>query len=115
MAFISSHTLNGVDGTHASDILVTLTRLGEKAPLFTTRMDSAGRLSQEVDIADSDPAMIYELVFATAPYWLTRNLPTENNQIIFDIVLRFRMPDPYGKYHMPIILSPNSYSTWASS
>jgi len=29
--------------------------------------------------------------------------------------LRFAMPDPEGTYHMPIILNPNSYSTWMSS
>jgi len=32
-----------------------------------------------------------------------------------EIALRFVMPDAEGAYHMPIILNPNSYSTWMSS
>jgi 5-hydroxyisourate hydrolase len=35
--------------------------------------------------------------------------------IMREIVLRFEMPDPSAQYHMPVILSPNSYSAWWSS
>ncbi|GIS11044.1 MAG: hypothetical protein CM15mP115_01950 [Alphaproteobacteria bacterium] len=36
-------------------------------------------------------------------------------QICEEIVIRFRMPDPNRRYHIPIIMSPNSYSCWWSS
>jgi 5-hydroxyisourate hydrolase len=32
-----------------------------------------------------------------------------------EIVLRFAMPDPASRYHMPVILSPHGYSVWWSS
>ncbi|MFV1602716.1 MULTISPECIES: hydroxyisourate hydrolase [unclassified Phaeobacter] len=115
MALISSHTLNGTDGTHAGGIAVRLTRMGDETPLFSTRMDDGGRLSQEVDLSAADQNTIYELTFQTAPYWAARGLPQGDERIIGEIVLRFSMPDPGGKYHMPVILNPNSYSTWASS
>ena len=114
MALISSHTLNGNDGTHAGGIAVRLTRVGDTTPLFSTEMDAGGRLSQEVDLSGSDPSDIYELTFQTDAYWAARGLPRGDERIIGEIVLRFSMPDPNGKYHMPIILNPNSYSTWAS-
>jgi 5-hydroxyisourate hydrolase len=31
------------------------------------------------------------------------------------IASRFRMPEPDGTYHSPIIMSPNGYSVWASA
>lgn len=114
MATLSSHTLNGTDGTHAGGIPVRLARIGGEV-IFETEMDAGGRLSQDIPADRIDPAAIYELVFRTAPYWASRNVPREGPQIMAEIVLRFAMPDPEGRYHMPLILNPNSYSTWWSA
>lgn len=110
MAVLSSHTLNGTDGTHAGGIAVTLTNLTDGTIVFTARMDDGGRLSQDIDAQVIDPDVTYELVFDTGPYWAARNFPATVTQI----ALRFAMPDPEGKYHMPVILNPNSYSMWTS-
>lgn len=114
MAVVSSHTLNGVDGTHAGGIKVELRRLGDVAPLFAATMGDGGRLSENVELTGADPDAMYEMVFHTAAYWAARGLPQGAGRIIPEVVLRFSMPDPDGRYHMPIILSPNGYSTWAS-
>jgi 5-hydroxyisourate hydrolase len=110
MAVVSSHTLNSLDGTHAGGIKVTLTQIGADTPLFATQMDAGGRLSEVIDFAGVDTDAIYELVFETAPYWKERGTA----QSIPEIVLRFKMLDPAGKYHMPIILSPHGYSMWSA-
>ena len=73
-------------------------------------MDDGGRLSQDIDAQVIDPDVTYELVFDTGLYWAARNIPATVTQI----ALRFAMPDPKGKYHMPVILNPNSYSMWTS-
>ena len=112
MATITSHTLNGTDGTHASGIKVTLTRLGHVNELiFETIMDENGRLEQEVAADQIVPNATYELVFNTGSYWKQRHILGAIPQI----VLRFLMPDENAKYHMPVILNPNSYSVWRSS
>ncbi|MFW2447364.1 MAG: hydroxyisourate hydrolase [Qipengyuania pacifica] len=110
MAMLSSHTLNGSDGTHAGGIAVTLTNLTDGTVVFTARMDEGGRLSQDIDAQLIYPDVTYELVFDTGLYWAARNIPATVTQI----ALRFAMPDPEGKYHMPVILNPNSYSMWTS-
>jgi|TARA_B110000259_G_scaffold107628_1_gene123360 5-hydroxyisourate hydrolase len=111
MAVITSHTLNGTDGTHAAGISVTLTRLGQvNEVIFTTVMDAGGRLEQEIAAHQIDPNATYELVFETGPFWSDRNI----TGAIPQIVLRFLMPDQKGQYHMPVILSPNSYTVWRS-
>lgn len=111
MAILSSHTLNGTDGTHAGDIAVTLTNLTSGTVVLSTAMDDGGRLSQDIPAERIDPAATYELVFATADYWSAKNIPATVTQI----ALRFSMRDPKGAYHMPVILNPNSYSMWMSA
>ncbi|MDG1170001.1 MAG: hydroxyisourate hydrolase [Sulfitobacter sp.] len=111
MAMLTSHTLNGTDGTHAGEIAVTLTNLTSGAVVLTAAMDDVGRLSQDIPLKHIDVEATYELVFDTGPYWAARKMPATVTQI----ALRFAMPDPKGGYHMPVILNPNSYSMWMSA
>ncbi len=113
MATVSSHTLNGVDGSHAGGIAVRLVNLTNGETLFDIVMDDAGRLQQ--DIVNPDPKATYELVFQTGAYWQGRVEPTHGARIMPEIVVRFTMPDPAGRYHIPLILSPHGYSLWSST
>ncbi|KIC20365.1 5-hydroxyisourate hydrolase [Leisingera sp. ANG-Vp] len=118
MATVSSHTLNGVDGTHAGGINVSLYQLsgsGIRSVIFDTETDSGGRLREDIDPSRIDTQATYELVFETGPYWVAKNGAPLAGRHIRQIVLRFEMPKPEGLYHMPVILGPNTYSTWASS
>jgi len=115
MAVISSHTLNGVDGTHAGGIRVQVHERISGKLLFDSKTDDGGRLLQEVDISASGSDATYEMVFETGPYWQARDVPRKTPQIMTDVVVRFQMPDPDARYHIPVILSPNSYSVWWSS
>lgn len=111
-AVVSSHMLDGRDGTHAGGIPVRLVNLTTGAEVFAAQTDAGGRLSRSVDLAGADPADRYEMTFLTGPYWRARGVA--HDRVIDEIVLRFSMPDPAARYHMPLILSPNGYSCWAS-
>ncbi|NBT33806.1 MAG: hydroxyisourate hydrolase [Rhodobacteraceae bacterium] len=111
MAKLTSHTLNGSDGTHAGGIAVTLRDPGSGTVLLTAEMDAGGRLAANIAAEKIDPFATYELVFETGPYWAARGVTAS----VQEIALRFAMPDPEGAYHMPVILNPNSYSMWISS
>ena len=112
MATISSHTLNGVDGTHAEGIAVTLRDTETGGIIFEDVTGSGGRLVREVGPECLGGAGRYELTFATGAYWAARG--HADKRIVDEIVLRFSIDDPGGSYHMPIILTPHSYSTWKS-
>jgi 5-hydroxyisourate hydrolase len=91
---------------------VTLMRLGQvNEIIFTSVMDNGGRLEQEIASDQIDPNATYELVFDTGNFWKQRDILGAIPQI----VLRFLMPDENAKYHMPVILNPNSYTVWRSS
>ena len=101
-ATISTHVLNGADGTHSSGVAVRLINLTTGVTLFAEETGSGGRLSHKVDLTGSDPMDRYELSFTTAAGAME------------EIALRFGMPDPEGRYHVPLILSPNAASFWWS-
>jgi 5-hydroxyisourate hydrolase len=111
MATLTSHTLNGTDGTHAGGIKVTLTNLNSRETIFESYMDDGGRLSQEISEDKIDTQATYELVFDVKAYWATQEI----HATVTQIALRFEMLDPSGLYHMPVIFSPNSYSMWTSA
>ncbi len=112
MATISSHVLNGSDGTHAGAVAMRLVNIDTGVTLFESCTDDGGRLVQPVDLKDAVAEHRYELVISTAEYWLSKDISSD--QFIDEIVLRFRMPDPDARYHKPVIIAPNSYSTWSS-
>lgn len=101
-ATISTHVLNGADGTHFSGVAVRLINLTTGAILFDEKTDSGGRLSRQIDFTAWGPTDRYQLSFATG------------TGAMEEIALRFLMPDPEARYHLPMILSPNAASFWWS-
>ena len=118
MAILSSHTLNSVDGTHAGGVRVELYAIaagGARERLLDTTTDDGGRFSRSVAIPETDAPDRYELVLHTGAYFATRSIPVAGMQILHEVVIRFAMPDPEARYHIPLMLAPNSYSVWWSS
>lgn len=118
MAIVSSHTLDSVLGMHAGGIQVELFRLaptGARVRLFRTQSDAGGRLAKDVTLGPEHADDEYEIVFQSGEYFADHSVPNLGNRIIKEVVVRFRMPDPDGRYHIPLMLAPNSYSVWWSS
>ena len=115
MAVLSSHLLNGVDGTHAGHVSIILTKIavnGARSIVFEEQSDQGGRLQKELVV---DVNAGYEMVIASGAYFAGRDTSRVGMQILNEIVIRFLMPDPDVRYHIPVIMSPNSYSCWWSS
>lgn len=113
MAKLTSHTLNGTDGSHASSIPVTLEHVISKKSIFSSSMDSGGRLSVDIDPDDLIAGDNYQLTFNVSDYWKERKV--FNSQLLNEITVRFKVNDIFGNYHIPVIFSPNSYTVWKSS
>lgn len=83
--------------------------------LLAAETDKGGRVSLEVEDHRVDPSGSYELVFSVGGYWSARSIQRAGSQIMYEIVLRIAMPNPAGRYHVPVIVSPNTYSVWWST
>ena len=110
MATLSSHLLNAINGTHASGVKITINQInssGVKKIFFESETDERGRIIKDFDLSNDDCSCDYEMVCKTADYF-------SEKKIVSEIIVKFRMEDPKKKYHLPIIISPNSYSIWWS-
>ena len=118
MATLSTHTLNSVDGTHAGGVRLTLTQLmadGGRKLILDSATDEGGRFAETLALSVADTACRYEMVLQTGEYFTRQAVPVTGTQIMREVVVRFEMPDVDGKYHIPLMLAPNSYSVWWSA
>ena len=113
MATVSSHILDSVSGKSAVGIRSQLFQLdgSDKQLVFDVTADDEGRIVETVEINDSNRGCELELVFHGRDYF-ARSLATDS--MVKTVVLRFAMDDDQRRYHLPIMLSPHSYSTWWS-
>ncbi len=127
MSAITTHVLDTVLGKPAAGMAVRLERLeggwievveGEPAERVTDApcdwvevaaglTDADGRCR---DLAIDAPAGDYRLSFATGAYFKDRN----RLSIYSEIVIAFAC-DGKGHYHLPLLLSENSYTTYRGS
>ena len=110
MATFSSHLLNSTDGTHAGGVKVIIYQIntnGVKKKYFESETDDGGRILKEFNLTEEDCLCDYEMLCKTGNYF-------SEERIVSEIIVKFKMPDPNKKYHLPIIISPNGYSIWWS-
>jgi len=114
MATVSSHILDSVSGKSAVGIRSQLFQLdgSGKHLVFDVTADDEGRIIETVEINDSNRGSEFELVFHGQDYF-ARSLAADS--MVSCVVLRFAMDDDQKRYHLPVMLSPHSYSTWWSS
>ena len=118
MATVSTHVLNSVDGTHAGGVKIDFFRLdpsGQRSLLVSAATDSGGRLVQAIEVPADGGEAQFEIVLHSGAYFANRLPPQMGLRIVREIVIRFAMPDPAGRYHIPMMLAPNSHSVWWSS
>ena len=113
MAKLTSHTLNGTDGSHAASIPVTLEHVKSKKVIFVREMDHGGRLSIDINPSELIENEMYQLIFNVSDYWKEKKI--SDPDLLNEIAIRFKVTDLCGSYHIPVILSPNSYTVWKSS
>ena len=110
MAIFSTHLLNSIDGTHASDVEIIIYKSNNdnKVVFLEDKTDSSGRMLKEFELTKEDCESDYEMIINSGKYF--RN----TSEIINTISVKFKMKDSLKKYHIPLIISPNGYSIWWS-
>ena len=98
---LSTHVLDTAKGVPAAGVAIEL-RHGDEVISATTDQDGRARLLEET------PAGEYELVFAVGDYFGER-------AFLDRVPVRFTIADPGAHYHVPLLVSPWSYSTYRGS
>jgi 5-hydroxyisourate hydrolase len=99
---LSTHVLDTAQGRPAANVSIELTLPDGSRRTTVTNAD--GRAAP----VDETPAGEYELVFAVGDYFGERGF-------LDRVPVRFTIADPDAHYHVPLLVSPWSYSTYRGS
>lgn len=118
MGKLSTHVLDTAHGSPAAAMRVELYRIGVSgAPELIKR--TVTNLDGRTDVAllsgDELRTGIYELQFHVAEYFEGCGAEQANPPFLDLIPIRFAIADVDGNYHVPLLVSPWSYSTYRGS
>lgn len=117
MGRLSTHVLNLVDGVPAEGVEIELHRVepGGARHLVSRHVSNAdGRTDAPLLSGESFVAGTYELVFHIGPYFAGRGSALSEPAFLDAVPLRFSVAGE-GHYHVPLLCSPWSYSTYRGS
>jgi len=114
MSRISTHILDLVQGHPASNVPVRLERKeasGDWRLLASALTDNDGRCTELLPEAHALTAGLYRLTFDTESYFAAKKLAA-----LYPVVeVTFRVQEQETHFHIPLLLSPNGYSTYRGS
>ena len=114
---LSTHVLDTMHGGPAAGMQVALfTTQGDDAMLvrrFTLNAD--GRSDAPLYDTSSLKVGTYRLVFDVAGYFKARGVALPEPNFLNRVALDFGVANPDQHYHVPLLVSPWSYSTYRGS
>jgi 5-hydroxyisourate hydrolase len=114
MGQLTTHVLDTAHGIPASGVAGRLLdAAGQTITDFTTNPN--GRCERPLLEGDSLRPGIYTLVFFTAAYFRARATPLSDPPFLDEIPIRIGISDPAAHYHVPLLVSPWSFSTYRGS
>jgi 5-hydroxyisourate hydrolase len=117
MGRLTTHVLDTAHGRPGAGMTLRLTRIddGQRLTLGEYRTNGDGRCDAPL-LADAElVAGIYEIEFAAGNYFAALGLNLPEPRFIDSVILRFGIADPAAHYHVPLLVSPYSYSTYRGS
>ncbi len=115
MGKLSTHVLDTMHGVPANGIAIRLTRLGVKRELIvSTRSNADGRTDKALLQDDEMLTGEYELEFDVGEYFRGKDVELASPAFLDTVVIRFSVSGD-EQYHVPLLVSPWSYSTYRGS
>ena len=117
MGRLTTHILDTAHGRPGAGIVIQLHRLdGDRRRLlgrFCSNDD--GRCDAPLLAGEEFASGVYELDFAVGDYYAALGLALPQPRFIDVVTLRFGIADAAAHYHVPLLVSPYSYSTYRGS
>jgi len=114
---LTTHVLDTANGKPGEGIKIEFSVLeGETYKLLTTVTTNAdGRNAQPLLTPENMKAGKYQLVFHIGEYFTKQGTVLPNPPFLEKAVIQFGMADATAHYHVPILASPWSYTTYRGS
>jgi 5-hydroxyisourate hydrolase len=109
--------LDTAAGRPAAGVRITLHRnVGERYVLVRDAVTNAdGRCDEPLVGGAAFAAGRYRLVFAMGEYFASQGLSLPDPPFFDEVVIDFGLADADSHYHVPLLVSPWSYSTYRGS
>ena len=117
MGKLTTHVLDTAHGRPGKDIAIVLYRCNAtgRELLANYRTNSDGRCDAPL-LADAALTVgTYELDFSAGDYFAALGLQLPQPRFVDVVTLRFGIADAAAHYHVPLLVSPFSYSTYRGS
>lgn len=116
---LTTHVLDTARGRPAANIAIALwfvdPHSDEKTLLKTVTTNADGRTDVPLLSEGELKVGVYELIFSIGDYF-SQSVDNLSDPPFFDrIPLQFGIADPTAHYHVPLLVSPWSYSTYRGS
>ncbi|AZL73171.1 hydroxyisourate hydrolase [Pseudomonas oryziphila] len=117
MGRLTTHVLDAAHGCPGSSIKVELYRVeGQQLELINTVLtNSDGRVDAPLLQGDDYRTGVYQLQFSAGDYYRARGVQLPVAAFLDVVVLRFGIDEQQEHYHVPLLISPYSYSTYRGS
>ncbi|HEX9986980.1 MAG TPA: hydroxyisourate hydrolase [Chloroflexia bacterium] len=116
---LTTHVLDTAQGRPAANMEIELWRLGAgnggRTLVKSVRTNAGGRTDELLLAGDELQADTYELVFMVGDYFAGQGIVTPTPRFLDRVPVRFGISDPNAHYHVPLLTSPWSYSTYRGS
>jgi 5-hydroxyisourate hydrolase len=116
MGRLTTHVLDLSHGRPGQGLRLELYALtGSRQLLKTLTTNADGRCDQPLLEGEAMRAGVYELVFHAGEYFRKLGGALPEPPFVDQVVLRFGVADGNAHYHVPLLVSPWSYSTYRGS
>jgi len=116
MGRLTTHVLDTAHGKPGAGIAITVYRVdGERRRVATATTNADGRCDNPLVDGEDFAAGVYEIVFGVGEYYVRSGNTLPDPPFLGDVVLRFGVAAPEQHYHVPLLVSPWSYSTYRGS
>ena len=117
MGKLSTHVLDTAHGRPAAGVAIALYAVdGDSRTLLVRAATNAdGRCDGPLLEGDALHAGRYELVFAAGDYFSAQGVVLPEPRFVDRVTIAFGVADPAQNYHVPLVVTPWSYSTYRGS
>ena len=111
---LTTHVLDTARGVPASGVLVEahLLRGSERTPVGSATTNAQGRTDTPLAGGSRFERGVYELTFHIGDYFRRTGVTTSDPPFLDRVVIRVGIADPSAGYHIPLLISPYSYTTY---
>lgn len=114
---LSTHVLDTARGCPAAGVALSLHEIGAhgSAEIVSTTTNGDGRTDEPLIVDQPLRIGTYELRFHVGAYFAALNNDMNHRPFLDLVPIRFFIAEPEAHYHVPLLVSPGSYTTYRGS